>query len=128
MVGAAGLGAVVAAAACVSLVLPWLAARDVAQALRTWRTDPAGAYARLDDARRLNALSERPDLYAGAIAARRGDLERMRQSFGRALERNPASWYAAARAGAARGATGRRPSASARAAGAAVNPREHVLH
>ena len=64
------------------------------RALESWRTDPAGAYAHLDSARRLNALSDRPDLYAGAIASRRGELERMRLSFERALERNPASWYA----------------------------------
>jgi hypothetical protein len=39
-------------------------------------------------------LSERPDLVAGAIAARTGDLERMRASYGRALERSPRNWYA----------------------------------
>ena len=129
VVGAAGLGAVVAAAACVSLVLPWLAARDVAQALRTWRTDPAGAYARLDDARRLNALSERPDLYAGAIAARRGDLDRMRLSFERALERNPASWYAELELALLDAHAGAWPSAEQRVRRALlVNPREQVLH
>jgi hypothetical protein len=90
----AAAGAVAAAAACVSLVLPWLAARDVERALETWRVDPAGAYARLDSARRLNALSDRPDLFAGAIASRRGELARMRLSFERALERNPGNWYA----------------------------------
>jgi tetratricopeptide (TPR) repeat protein len=93
-VAASVLGATAAAVACVSLVLPWLAARDVEQALATWRADPAGAYALLDSARQLNGLSDEPDLFAGAIASRRGELARMRTSFERALERNPVNWYA----------------------------------
>jgi hypothetical protein len=122
---AAGL---VAAAACASLVLPWLAARDVQRALSTWRADPAGAYALLDSARRLNALSERPDLYAGAIAARRGDLDRMRVSFERALERNPASWYAELELGLLDARGGAWTSAEARLERAlSLNPREPVL-
>jgi hypothetical protein len=81
-------------AAASSFVLPWLAAREVDLAVRTWRDDPADAFVRLERARKLNVLSERPDLVAGAIAARTGDLERMRAAYERALERSPRNWYA----------------------------------
>ena len=81
-------------AVLVSFVPPWLAARDIDQAAATWRDDPQAAFDRLDRARRLNPLAERPDLIAGAIASRLGDLEQMRASFTRALERNPRNWYA----------------------------------
>jgi hypothetical protein len=81
-------------AVAVSFVPPWLAARDVDRAAATWRDDPQAAFDRLDRARRLNPFAERPDLVAGAIASRLGDLEEMRASFTRALERNPRSWYA----------------------------------
>jgi tetratricopeptide (TPR) repeat protein len=71
-----------------------LAARNVDQASRSWRTDPAEAFARLERARRLNPLSDRPDLIAGAIASRLGDYPRMREAFERVLDRNPKNWYA----------------------------------
>jgi tetratricopeptide (TPR) repeat protein len=100
-----------AALAAVALVPPWLAAREVEGAADVWRSDPAGAYARLDRARRLNALSEQADLMAGAIAARRADWPRMRTSFERALERNDKSWYAWYELGSARSELGDRAGA-----------------
>jgi O-antigen ligase len=93
-VAAAACLTAVGLAAVASFVAPWLAARDVDQAAATWRDDPEAAFDRLDRARRLNPLAERPDLIAGAIASRQGDLERMRAAFERALERNPRNWYA----------------------------------
>lgn len=92
----------------VSVVLPWLAARDVDLAARTWRTDRSAAFSLLDRARRLNPLSEVPDLYAGAIAARLGDRSRMRESYAAALRRDPSSWYATLELGALYAVEGRR--------------------
>lgn len=88
------LAAVVLVAAAASLFFPWLAAAEVEAAGDGWRSDPARAYQRLDRARRLNPLSEQPDLVAGAIASRRHEWARMASAFERALERNPRSWYA----------------------------------
>src|SRR5207237_521056 len=51
-------------AALGSFALPWLAARDMAQAEAKWHTDPPAAYRALDRARTLNPLTEEPDLVA----------------------------------------------------------------
>jgi hypothetical protein len=93
-IAASAAGGAVALLAAVSLVLPWLSAREVDRALARWRSDTPGALSQLDSARGLDPLSDQADVYAGAIASRRGDLARMRVSFERALERNPANWYA----------------------------------
>jgi tetratricopeptide (TPR) repeat protein len=80
----------------VALVLfgaPWLAAKEVRAAGGQWRDDPAAAFDRLGRARKLNPLSDWPDVVAGVIASRVGDEQRMIASFRRALERNPANWY-----------------------------------
>jgi O-Antigen ligase len=90
VIGGAG---VLLAGAAVSMVLPWLAARNVELAAADWRQDPAAAFERLDRARRLNPLSDQADLVTGAIASRLGDLVLMRSSFEQAAERNPANWY-----------------------------------
>jgi O-antigen ligase len=84
---------VLASFCAVSFVPPWLAARDVAVASSTWKNDPRSALDRLAQARRLNFLSDEPDLVAGAIASREGDLGAVRTSFRGALERNENSWY-----------------------------------
>lgn len=84
----------VAGLAAVSYALPWLAAKEVKSATRSWRADPARAFDALERARKLNFLSDRPDLFAGAIASRVDDRRRMRAAFLRALERNPKNWYA----------------------------------
>lgn len=112
----------------VSYVLPWLAAREVDRAAATWRDDPGAAFERLDTARRLNPLAERPDLIAGAIAGRLGDLERMREAFERALERNPRSWYALLELAVVDSNQGRFADARRRVEqAAALNPREPAL-
>jgi hypothetical protein len=85
---------VVAAVAMASFVFPFLAARLSDRAARTWSAHPARAYADLDRAGRLDPLSAHPDLLAGGIASRRGDLPKMRAAFVRALERDPRNWYA----------------------------------
>jgi tetratricopeptide (TPR) repeat protein len=121
-------GALAALLAAGSLALPWLAAREVDQAGRTWRHDAAGAYDRLERARGLNPLSARPDLIAGAIASRLGDRERMREAFGRAAERSPKSWYAHLELGLVEALDGERDAALRELERArALNPREPVI-
>jgi O-antigen ligase len=115
-------------AVAVSLVPPWLSAQQVDAATRTWRDDPAGAYATLGRARRLNPLSPRPDLVEGAIASRRGEWDRMRSAFGRALGRSPGSWYAELELGVVEAVTGRRREALRHLERArTLNPREPAI-
>lgn len=80
--------------ASISLALPWLAARDVEAAVGRWEKDPAGAFDRLERARRLNVLSGQPDIVAGALARRTGDRERATATLRRAVDRAPEDWYA----------------------------------
>jgi len=77
----------------VSLALPWLAARDIDEALRGWRNDPAAALDRLDRARSLDPLTDQADIFAALIAAEVGDRPQQRAALDRALERNPHNWY-----------------------------------
>jgi tetratricopeptide (TPR) repeat protein len=115
-------------AAAVSYVLPWGAARDVEHAARNWGADPEAAYDRLDRARSFNFLSDRADVVAGAIAAREGDRERMRESFQHALERNPHNWYALLELGALDALQDRREEALERLREAErLNPREPLI-
>jgi hypothetical protein len=90
----AAAAALVVAAAAASLALPWLAQRSVDEALRTWRRDPGAALAALDRARRLNPLTDRPDVLGGAIASRLGRWRLMEARYERAVERAPFDWYA----------------------------------
>jgi tetratricopeptide (TPR) repeat protein len=92
--GAGLVAAALAVLAVATLAPPWLSAKEVQAAASSWRAEPQAAFDRLERARRLNPLSDNPDLVAGAIASRLGDRARMRESFSRALERNPHNWYA----------------------------------
>jgi O-antigen ligase/polysaccharide polymerase Wzy-like membrane protein len=87
---AAGL---VFAAAAGSLAFPGLAAHETEAALQAWPEAPDRAFSRLERARRLNPLSERPDVIAGTLAQRAGQSDRARAAFERALERDPNDWY-----------------------------------
>ena len=78
----------------VSFVFPWLSALETRRALQVWVRDPAGALRDLHRASRLNPLSSRPDLLAGAIASRTNDVPRMASAFERAVDRSPRDWYA----------------------------------
>jgi tetratricopeptide (TPR) repeat protein len=125
---ALGILALATLLAAASLALPWLAARQVDEATRSWRADPAGTLSALDRARKLNFLSDMPDAVAGEIAARAGDLDRARLSFTRALERNPASWVARLELAAVYSLTGERAAALRLLEEArALNPRERVI-
>lgn len=111
-----------AAAAFVSLLLPWAAARDVQVAADTWRADPDAAYNRLDRARSVNPTSARADLTAGTIASVHGDFERGLSAFDRALEREPNNWYALLQLGTLRAAMGEEGAAAAIARARELNP------
>ena len=94
-----GVG-VVALAAAASLTAPWLSQLEVQSAARIWTKAPQTAYARLNDAARLNPLSDEPYLVAGSIALRFGDLARAHREFARALGRTPGDAYATLERGA----------------------------
>jgi hypothetical protein len=87
-------GAIFLVAAVGSYALPGLAALEVERAVRAWPEDPNGAFSRLERARRLNPLSERPDVVAGTLAQRARQPARARTAFERALRRHPDEWYA----------------------------------
>jgi hypothetical protein len=119
---------VAALAAVLSLVAPWLAAKEVQAAAHGWRKSPAKAFDRLDRARRLNPLSDQADLVAGAIASRLGDTRRMAEAFGRALERNPDNWYAHLELGVAYANEGlRSPALAQLGAARRLDPREPAI-
>ena len=77
-----------------SLVFPWLAELEARRAIRSWRSDSAGAFSDLGRSRDLDPLSARADLLEGAIASRTNDLPRMAAAFQRAIDRNDRDWYA----------------------------------
>ena len=120
--------ALVALVASASYVAPWLSARYVESASRTWRSHPAQAYRMLDRARTLNPLSDAPDLIAGTIAGRRHDYARMKVAYARALKRDPHDWYAQFELGIAEYLIGNRSAALVDLERAAtLNPRESLI-
>jgi hypothetical protein len=129
---AAALGAMIAAGAVVALgalsfAAPWLSQTQVQAAARIWRSAPLKAYADLDDAARLNPLSDEPYVVAGTIALRFGDLSRADSAFARALARTPGDAYATLERGAiasTRGEAARALKLLARAA--RLNPRDEL--
>jgi hypothetical protein len=92
--GAAGL------LAGASLAAPWLSQLQVQRAARIWTRAPRAAYAELDEAARLNPLSDEAYVVAGTIATRYGDLARADHEFSLALGRMPGDAYAALERGA----------------------------
>jgi hypothetical protein len=119
--------AILALAMAVSFALPWLSWRQVQSAARVWTSDTSAAYARLDDAARLNPLSDEADLVAGNIALRLGDLRRAERRFTQALERSPHDAYATLVLGAIASSEGHRGAAQRLLARAArLNPRDPV--
>ncbi len=114
--------------ATASFGAPWLSARYVNSASRSWQVDPGDAYEMLDHARALDPLSDMPDLIAGTIAGRRGDYPRMKSAFARALERNERNWYAHFELGIAEYMIRDRRSAIAQIERAQeLNPRESLI-
>lgn len=87
-------------AALLTLAAPWLSERQVQSAADIWPRQPLVAYSRLDQAAKLNPLSDRAYLVAGSIALRFGDLARARNDFSLALKRVPEDAYATLELGA----------------------------
>jgi tetratricopeptide (TPR) repeat protein len=107
VVGAVAL----ALAAVASLGAPWLSELQVQSAARIWTEAPRKAYSDLEDAARLNPLSDEAYLVAGSIALRYGDLVRADRDFSRALARSPGDAYATLELGAIASARGDRAAA-----------------
>jgi tetratricopeptide (TPR) repeat protein len=103
--------ALVALAAACALAAPWFSELEVESAANIWTRAPATAYARLDEAGRLDPLSDQADLVAGSIALRYDELDRAQQDFSRALERTPGEAYATLELGAIASTQGHQPSA-----------------
>ena len=87
-------GLLVALLAAASLAAPWLSQLEIESAARIWTKDRRTAYARLQDAARLNPLSEEADLVAGSIALRYREMARAEHDFTLALGRTPGDAYA----------------------------------
>jgi tetratricopeptide (TPR) repeat protein len=105
------LGVVLALAAlgaAASLAAPWLSGLEIDSAAQIWTRTPLLAYERLDDAARLDPLSDQPYLVAGSIALRFNDLTRAQQQFTRALQRVPGDAYATLELGAIASSRGER--------------------
>jgi tetratricopeptide (TPR) repeat protein/predicted secreted protein len=98
--GAIGGCVVLALAAAVSFAAPWTSQLEVQSAARIWRKTPLRAYGRLNDAARLNPLSDEAYLLAGSIALRFDDLARADHEFALALRRTPGDAYATLERGA----------------------------
>jgi tetratricopeptide (TPR) repeat protein len=101
-------GLLLALAAVLSLTGPWLSRLQIQSAANVWPTAPQTAFARLDDAARLNPLSDEALLVAGNIAVRLGDLGHADHEFARALGRVPRDAYATLERGAIASTRGQR--------------------
>jgi tetratricopeptide (TPR) repeat protein len=95
-------------AAGVSLALPWLSGLEVDEAAAIWRTAPLASYSALEEAADLDPLGDEPDLLAGSIALRYGDLDRAERYFLSASRRVPGGVYARLELGAIASTRGQR--------------------
>ena len=86
------LAVAVVGLAC-AVAAPGLSAAYEQSALRSWRQDPATAYARFDRAASLNPLSASPLLFRGTIAELVGDDRLAEESFRASVRREPRNWY-----------------------------------
>jgi tetratricopeptide (TPR) repeat protein len=102
------IGVLVAAAGALALAGPWLSQLQVQRAARIWPQAPAGAYSRLDQAAKLDPLSEQPYLVAGSIALRLDQVPKADGYFAKALARVPDDAYATLERGAIASGRGER--------------------
>lgn len=122
-------GVVLALAGAASLLAPWFSQLQLQNAAKIWPTAPRKAYAELDDAARLNPLSDAPYLLAGSIALRFGDLARADHEFSLALGRNSDDAYATLERGAIASARGEQKLALALLQRTArLSPHDELIH
>lgn len=88
----AGVGGLAVVAAI--LIPTWISALQTDRAAKEWPADIDVAYARIDQARKLNPLSPRPDLVAATIAMRVDDPHEARLRLRAALRRQADTSYA----------------------------------
>ncbi len=112
-VGLYAVASLAALAAAVSLAAPWLSERQIRSAVGVWPQAPLVAYSRLEEAAKLNPLSDKSYLVAGSIALRFGDRTRAERQFSAALGRVPDDAYATLELGAIASEAGRRARALA---------------
>ena len=126
--GWSGAALVAGLALASSLVLPWLAARDIQRGTAVWRSNPDAAFSILHQASTVNPLDDEADLVAGAIASRLHRYDLMRMRFGDAVTRSPNDWYANLELGIAASLTGHRSQARAALARALhLDPAEPIV-
>jgi tetratricopeptide (TPR) repeat protein/predicted secreted protein len=120
-----GAGAVFGLACALSLAAPWFSQLQVQNAARIWTYAPQKAYAQLQDAARLNPLSDEAYLVAGGIALRYNELAHADHEFSLALSRSPEDAYAVLERGAIASTRGERTRALGLLKRAArLNPRD----
>jgi hypothetical protein len=118
-------GVVLALACAATLAAPWLSQLQIESAARIWTKAPQSAYSSLDEAARLNPLSDAPYMVAGNIALRFGELAHADREFALALSRTPGDGYATLERGAIASAEDRPRAALALLRRAvALDPRE----
>jgi hypothetical protein len=118
-------GVVLALACAATLAAPWLSQLQIESAARIWTKAPRSAYSSLDEAARLNPLSDAPYMVAGNIALRYGELAHADREFALALSRSPTDGYATLERGAIASAEDRPRAALALLKRAvALDPRE----
>ncbi|HEX4436037.1 MAG TPA: O-antigen ligase family protein [Solirubrobacteraceae bacterium] len=121
------LGLLVASAGALALAGPWLSQLQLQRAARIWPQAPASAYSRLDQAAKLDPLSEQPYLVAGSIALRRDEVSKADGYFAKALGRVPDDAYATLERGAIASGRGERAAAERLLRRAAeLNPRDSL--
>jgi hypothetical protein len=105
--------ATLAAAAAAALAAPWVAVRQIDDAVAVAGTAPGRSSALLRSAARWNPLSDAPALTEAALAANAGDRVRERKALRAALSRNSSNWYAYLMLGIVAGQEHRRAAARA---------------
>jgi hypothetical protein len=120
--------ALVVAVSIVTLVPAWLAEKEVNAALDVWEQTPRLALDHLDRARRLNPLSDEPDVLKAVIAAQVGARSLQREYLLDAIERNEHNWYPMLELGLLESRAGRQRTALQWLERAtALNPRDPII-
>jgi hypothetical protein len=83
----------VAATAVVVLTAPWIAVRQMDEAVAVAPNNLAHAYTLLRSAARWNPVSDSPAIAEATLAANAGDRRHEERALKAALKRNPSSWY-----------------------------------